>query len=307
MKIDVLMATYNGEQTLAAVLDGYRKVMPPEQGWQLVIVDNASTDGTRSLIKSYENDLPITYLYEAKPGKNSALNTGIKSLQGDLVILTDDDAIPCPDLLVQYREVAESEVDVSIFSGKVMPDWRKEPPLWMVDSIPLTTAYSLNAGKHSEGSIPPTSVLGPNMAVRREIFERGFRFDESIGPCGSSYAMGSETEFCTRLHGHGYNCHFSERPCVSHIIRDYQVNGKWLLKRSFQNGRGAANRDLRNAPGEFRLLAGIPKHYIKHAAIRTGTVILSLFSFDKTKIFTSLWECSSALGRIYEALKLRGT
>jgi glycosyltransferase involved in cell wall biosynthesis len=59
-------------------------------GWKLVIVDNGSTDRTRDKLR-------LTYLFEFKRGKNAGLNTGLAHVEGDLIVLTDDDAVPRTD------------------------------------------------------------------------------------------------------------------------------------------------------------------------------------------------------------------
>ena len=124
----VLFATHNGARTLPGVLDAYCRLIDPEGGWKLIVVDNASTDRSREIITSYLDRLPITYLYEGKLGKNAALNTAIAHIDGDLVVFTDDDVFPRPGWLVCMRSAADAHPSITIFGGVILPRW-ETPPL----------------------------------------------------------------------------------------------------------------------------------------------------------------------------------
>src|SRR2546427_208310 len=126
--LTVLFATRNGGETLAAVLEHYCALEEPPGGWNLLIVDNGSTDQTREIIHSYRRRLALTYLFEPEPGKNTALNTGLASIGGDLVLLTDDDTFPNRDWLVRMR--------VGIFGGTIIPRWQTPPDSWILSSVP---------------------------------------------------------------------------------------------------------------------------------------------------------------------------
>ena len=80
------------------------------------------------------------------------------------------------------------------------------------------------------------------MAVRRAVFERGLRFDESIGPNGSDplYPMGSETEFLRRAAKAGFAAWFTREPLVQHIVRPHQTMDSYLADRAYRHGRGIA-------------------------------------------------------------------
>src|SRR5579864_2342209 len=106
--LSVLMATYNRAAKLAVVLDAYLRLDPLPGGWQLFIVDNGSTDETQQVVASFRERLPLTYLFEPQRGKNFALNFALPKVQGDLIVFTDDDAMPESDWLTQLRSAADA-------------------------------------------------------------------------------------------------------------------------------------------------------------------------------------------------------
>ena len=81
-------------------------------------------------------------------------------------------------------------------------------------------------------------AFSPNMAIRREIFQAGYRFEESIGPRPGSYAMGSETELTRRLNAAGIRAWHVTDAVVEHMIRGFQMTEEWVLARAIRYGRG---------------------------------------------------------------------
>src|SRR5712691_8767201 len=105
------MTTRDGEKTLPRVLEAHCALQPPQGGWKLLVVDNASTDRTREILSSFAQRLPLTYLFEARRGQNHARNSALSAIAGDLVVFTDDDAIPRRDWLAQMRGAADAHPD----------------------------------------------------------------------------------------------------------------------------------------------------------------------------------------------------
>jgi glycosyltransferase involved in cell wall biosynthesis len=185
--LTVLLATRNRAQILRDVLDAYRHLQAPSSGWKMVVVDNGSTDQTPQVLASFRDRLPLHSVRETKLGKNFALNTGLGLVEGDLTVLTDDDAFPHTDWLVQLQKAAYDHPMYSIFGGTVVPRWEIPPPQW-IEWIDLAPIFTITSQSLMEGELPPhliTLVQGPNMAVRASVFQSGTRFDTSIGPRGS--------------------------------------------------------------------------------------------------------------------------
>src|ERR1700730_805473 len=121
--ITILLATHNGADTLPAVLNAYCKLESPYDGWELIIVDNGSTDNTEEIVHASQSCLPLTYVFEPRLGKAVAQNTGLSRINGDLVVMTDDDALPRPDWLVQMGLAADSEPPYCSFRGTIIRRW----------------------------------------------------------------------------------------------------------------------------------------------------------------------------------------
>ncbi len=235
--VTVVFATYNGENTLPTMLESLCRINHPGCAWDVIAVDNASTDKTHDILMSYATKLPLRVLEESRRGKNFALNSALVEVSSDLVVFTDDDVDVDPSWLAQLVAAAKANPGHDIFGGRILPKWPEPPPVWLFESVPVRIVYAITAEDLEEGPVHPGRVWGPNMAIRRRIFERGHKFDESVGPSAGNYRMGSETEFTARLANIGHKAWHVRSAIVQHIIRKNQLCSRWIAKRGYRFGR----------------------------------------------------------------------
>src|SRR4051812_25103238 len=96
MKLTVLLCTYNRCNSLAEALKSAAKLaLQPFIDWEVLVIDNNSSDRTREVIEDFCNRYPgrFRYLFEAQQGKSYALNSGIRESSGDILAFMDDDVI----------------------------------------------------------------------------------------------------------------------------------------------------------------------------------------------------------------------
>jgi L-malate glycosyltransferase len=303
--LTVLIATYNGTHTLPKSLHALCQLQSPAGGWKLLIVDNRSTDGTREIIQSFMDRLPLTYLFESSPGKNAALNTGLASTEGDLVVLTDDDTLPQPDWLVEMRRVVDSNPSISIFGGRVIPRWEVPPEDWILAWVQLGIVFSLTDPAWEDGPISPGLVFGTNMAIRAEVFKAGYHFNVAIGPRGSNYPMGSETDLTMRLSHAGLKAWYTKQAVVEHIIRKSQMDRDWILGRALRFGRGQYRLWIRYQHNGAKAHLGIPRELIKQILKEGLFVGQAKLGGDREKLFQKRWEFNYLLGQAIEARLIR--
>lgn len=240
--ISVVLSTRNRGQMLARVLEAHRRLLSPGVGYRHVVVDNGSTDHTPALLAEAARTLPhLAVLREPQPGKSRALNLALGGvLDSDLVVFTDDDALPEPDWLQRLWAAAAARPDTSLLGGTIRLSWPASPPAWLSEwGIPLDVCYAATT-RHTDGPIAPQQLWGPNFAVRGHVLREGHRFNEDIGPNGTGkYPMGCEVEFNTRLGELGHRAWFVSDAVVHHLVRSEQMTLPWVLQRAFSCGLGA--------------------------------------------------------------------
>lgn len=295
--LTVLFATRNRAEILQAVLESYCQLQSPPSGWKLVVVDNGSTDHTPQVLASFMERLPLCSLVETKLGKNTALNAGLHLLEGDLTVLTDDDAFPRADWLIQLRKAADEHRGYDIFGGTIKPRWAAPPPEW-TNWIDLGPIFTITSPSLKEGEIPFEDfpvVQGPNMAVRTSVVQTT-SFDPAIGPKGASFPMGSETEFVLRLGRQGHKAWHTKDAEVEHFVRVEQFDEGWVLKRAIRWGRGR----YRISP-DAKLLFGVPRHLYRDVPKELFLMALSCLTFNRPAFFRARWRMNILMGKAEEA------
>lgn len=252
--VSIIFATHNGAITLPTTLESFTHLDSPRGGWNIIAVDNASTDNTSAILHSFADTLPLTILYQPKRGKNAALNTAIPHIKGDLIVFTDDDVVAQSDWLTRFQEVSKEQPDYAIFGGKVVPRWPSTPPEWLLDEVSLGFTFALTPIGREDGPIRYGEIVGPNMCIRRDILEAGLQFNENVGPASGNYTMGSEVDFNRRATAAGYLSWYTSSAVVGHQIREHQMDPKWIVQRAYRGGRGEAHFHL-SKQEPFRLFS----------------------------------------------------
>jgi glycosyltransferase involved in cell wall biosynthesis len=305
MDISLIIATYNGETTLPQQLDSIQRLQVPESASiNIIFVDNNSSDKTSELLTSFNCEFEFHYLHEKKPGKNVALNTALNSgiELGQLIIFSDDDVIYPEFYFERYLTLARDHTDFSIFGGKVIAKWPSEPRPEMLNGIDAVVAFAITpeSAGYSAGEIDPIKLHGPNMAVRKALFEQGLRFNEDIGPNGGNYVMGSETDILYRLKAKQCKAYFCPELSVQHIIRPVQFTPKWLASRAYKAGRSLVNHHSnQQQQNNISILFGYPRWAVARYA--QLTIKLWAHSWSKSEnYYRLLWTRNHIRGYLFE-------
>ncbi len=296
--LSVIFATFNGSDSLPLMLESLTKILPPEGGWKLVAVDNASTDNSILILESYLDKLPLTILTEKNQGKNAALNTGIQHIEGDLVVFTDDDVVVDPLWLKELALEATLKQDFDVFAGLILPFWKIKPEPWVLDWVNHQTVYGFTSSSLATGEIKFGSVFGANMAIRASFFSDGNRFDTAIGPDGTlNYKMGSETSLVKKLAQDGARCYFTTTAKVQHIISENEMDYNWVLGRAVRSGRGQFSGFSFIPP----LWLGVPRYLYKDYFKNLILLFFARLRFNKKEVFMCHWACNITRGKMLEA------
>ena len=259
MRLTVLICTHNRSALLRRVLASINEAVRPEHcAVELLVVANACTDDTVSLLRRYESEsqssgaLPLRWTEEPKPGKSNALNRAIPMIPDGVVSFIDDDHRVDGDYFVSVAEAAERYPDASIFCGRILPDWDGSEPKWVHD----TGAYRIfplpvpryDAGDQSReitdnGPVPG----GGNLCVRREVFDRVGGFSTELGPHGHDLGGGEDIDFVLRCLAAGERIQYVPSVRQYHYVDPERLRLGYLLRKSFQRSRSGIRSEPQRA------------------------------------------------------------
>ena len=179
MDISVIICTCSRYQSLLKVLNSLETmIIPPQIQWEIVIVDNGSTDGTAALCNGFVSKDPEKYVYinESRVGKSNALNKGIRAARGNIYAFTDDDCVVDQSWLKTIISEYNLDPKLAVLGGRV--------ELYSHCDKPLTLATGSEKVEFSSPRMlfPDPLIIGANMAARKEVFAAVGDFDVLLGP-----------------------------------------------------------------------------------------------------------------------------
>lgn len=305
MDISVVLATYKRSDILEKTLSSFRKLNLQKTDWELIVVDNADDLQTNQIVHKFQNILPVRLLVETRPGKNAALNAAIPLCKGDLFVFTDDDIIADPDWLIKMWDGVNRWPGHDVFGGKIIAAWpQNKPPHWGNQHPLNQSLFSLHCPADTEKVYGVDDFLpyGPNMAIRKKIFDKGYRYNTSVGPDGSNtYVMGSETELLKRLKNDGYNPVFLPQAVVQHQIRASQLTRRGLNRRNFRIGLADSYTGEKDLP----LFLGAPRYLWKQLILTSIKWCVARTLFNKTRSFELNCIFWRTKGKIYGNCSIR--
>jgi glycosyltransferase involved in cell wall biosynthesis len=175
MDISLIVATRNRCQQLARCLDSVGRIKF-ERPWELIVVDNGSTDATAELIQQFRDKLPIPvrYVFEPEPGLGNAHTAGVRVACGEILAFTDDDCYPESDFLRRVWCVF-ADPSIGYIAGRITLHDPADDPMSTIES---TTPYTFPARTLVSGG----SFGGANMAFRKKVLGEIGGFDPLFGP-----------------------------------------------------------------------------------------------------------------------------
>ena len=201
--ISICICTYNRSESLWRTLDSLAHQDDINSiAVEVLVVDNNCTDDTPKVIEAFREKLPIRRVTETRQGLAHARNRAIAEFKGDVLLFTDDDMYLTPGWLAAYHDAINIYPDADYFGGRILPDWGKFKPRWILDEpLPLIDGvlcwfdFGVETRPYRSSDQGP---VGGSFAVRRRLFERLGSFRVDLGRVGTGLGRGEETEFINR-------------------------------------------------------------------------------------------------------------
>lgn len=240
-RFSVVIVTRNRAAMLAVAIRAVLDMHDVVGSFEVVVVDNGSSDGTPALLAELtaQNPRRVVSVNEPQPGISRARNKGIRASRGDWLLFLDDDAQAPLDLLSSYTHWIEAYPCVSAWGGGATlqhPD--KLPWCWGPHFDGMLSALDL--GDEPRILTFPETPYGLNMLIGRKTLDQlgGFRNEIAFG--------GDETDLFLRMSQAGLEVRYAPGCTVLHAVEAGRFSLNWLLAASFRSGRYHATLDRLN-------------------------------------------------------------
>jgi len=282
--VSVIVCTCN---RATSVVDTLRSLagmdVPDELTWEVLVVDNNSTDNTGEMITRFmeEGHKRFHYLFEPKQGKCHALNLAIGRARGRIVAFTDDDALVDSHWLTAIVDTMKN-TDADCAGGKVLPIWEGIRPAWLSDGL-LNVLALLDYGEktfHFERRNSTSMLFGVNFAFRKDFFAKEGLFKVELG------SRGEDQEMFERLLAANGKAVYNPKIVVHHKIGPQRLTKAYYRRWYAESGKARARLHM---PSK-RTVFGIPGYALKQSLKRLNAFIRSAVTLNKSDFFSNeLW------------------
>jgi glycosyltransferase involved in cell wall biosynthesis len=193
--VSVVISSYNRCEMLPRAIESILQQNPSQLTFELIIVNNNSTDDTKQVVESFidRGHRNVRYVFEAKQGPSHGRNAGVANARAKIIAFTDDDVHVGPDWLNNIKRAFDNNPAVDCVAGKILPAWTTVPPSWLTGDHwgPLAIA---DYGDRIILSAPNTPICWStsNIAFRSSVFER-------IGGFSGEFRRSQDREFMCRF------------------------------------------------------------------------------------------------------------
>ena len=256
-EISAIICTHNRADLLSGAVDSLLRQTLDKSRYEIIVVDNASTDQTRQLCERYAGRDNFRYLYEKTAGLSIARNLGLTGARGKYVAFLDDDAFASPEWLERIVHTFESTVpQPASLGGKILLTWEIPKPEWFPDDQKSFLGH-LDYGERPHALEYPRILFGSNMAFLRDalLHVGGFRTD--LGREENTLLADEEADIFRRFNEEYLPVFYHPHITVYHLVLKERLTKKWLYRRHYWMGRAHVRMWSGQSRGEILKAAGI--------------------------------------------------
>lgn len=236
--ISVVLCTRNRADLLDVALKSLLNQEFPRSDFEVLVIDNASTDHTPQIVAQYESANIMRYIHEPNIGLCVARNTGWQSARAPLVAYFDDDAIAVPGWLAAVQAAfAAHPSEVGVVGGRVDPIWEQPRPSWLADEI----AYSLTIVDWGDEAkfiddLSREWLVGANMAIPKHLLAEIGGFHPWLDRVGTNMLSSGDVFLLKEVKRRGYRCLYWPDMAIQHLAAASRLEPQWFLRRYYWQG-----------------------------------------------------------------------
>lgn len=251
--LSVIIPTRNRCGVLSKALDALVVQTFPQDQFEVLVVDNGSTDNTKAIVAEYSSQIHnLNYIYDDTPGLHVGRHQGFKHAQSDILVYADDDSFGFPTWLEGIYESFQDK-DVVLVGGKDLPQYESNPPFWVLEKWYQLCEYGhcmselslIDFGDEAK-EISPYYVFGCNFAIRKRIIEQAGGFHPDGMPFDLIQFRGDGENYISRyIQEHKLKTIYNPKSSIHHLVPSSRMTVDYFKKRAFCQGVEMSYMDLR--------------------------------------------------------------
>lgn len=237
--ISVILCTYNRDKYIYNVLKSVAENDYPHDQYEIVLVNNNSTDGTENECRRFQADYPdirFRYFLETNQGLSYARNCGIRNAQGDLLAYVDDDATVNPEYLRTYSDFFTHHPEAVAAGGPIIPVYETEEPEWMTHYTRQLITGKLFLGNNQREFPRGAFPGGGNACYRKNVFDTVGLFNVELGRKGNSLIGAEEKDLFDKMTTHGMHFYYLPNAILYHIIPPHKLTQDYFDRLTYSIG-----------------------------------------------------------------------
>lgn len=204
--------------------------------YEILIVDNGSTDHTSEMLKKYTDNGHVRSVYEPVAGLSQARNTGWQNSRGDLVGYIDDDATVDRNWVESVIWVVDNIVPTPEWiGGPIYLDWESTRPAWLQGELQVPLGFLYWGDQPRKLSERERLGGGNSVYLKSKLADLG-GFDVRLGRGASGLLSGEETQLQKRLENAGGSLFYHPGMSINHFVGRERVRPMWFYRRYFWGG-----------------------------------------------------------------------
>jgi len=242
MKASIIIPTYNRADVILRSLETWTKQTLPTSEFEVIVVDNNSTDGSGELLKNFVLPYPnFRYLLETRKGSTNARHAGAAIAQADILIFCDDDGLFNPTCVQEVLNVYAANENVAAVAGKIEIEWDAPAPDWIEPYL-----FMLGRLNYGDEVIYRKDIYlnGGIFSIRKSVFDALGGFNPDL--VGDYLVGDGDTGLVIKLHKAGKLISWTPFATMQHL----QFVARQGTERDM--GRRFFNTGISNAYGVFR-------------------------------------------------------
>jgi glycosyltransferase involved in cell wall biosynthesis len=220
---------------LRNAITSLQKLNFPKDRYEIVVIDNNSTDDTRRIVEECKQhgNKEIIYFKEVREGLHNARHAGARIATGDILAYIDDDVISEPDWLSELIK-PYADPEVACVGGKILPRYETKEPEW---AKYFPGFLSILDRANDITTINDDLVYGCNFSIRKTVLYDVGGFHPDAMPWNLiKYRGDGETGLLNQVMGKKNKVVYTPFAVVTHVIPKERVTTDYFKRRAFIQG-----------------------------------------------------------------------